>query len=166
MVQAARRRLLVRARLRDDELAGAFLPEAAWRLVDLREPPEARDPLRSDDDLCRLEPVAREDRVLEPRLACDDPVRDEAADSPRTSDLRVGRGSRERLPRAPRELPDLPDFLRRPPPLAALSRRTSLLKLLCSPEEVWFWTIRARLLSSNLSNHSSQEISSSESSPV
>lgn len=59
--------------------------------------------------------------------------------------------------------------LERPPfrPLSsAVSRLTSLLKLLCWPRAVWSWTSSARLLSSNFWNQSSHDISSSDPSPL
>jgi len=66
----------------------------------------------------------------------------------------------------PRE-PELRD--ERPPlrPLSsALSRLTSLLKLLCWPRAVWSCTSSARLRSSNFWNQSSHDISSSDPAPL
>ena len=69
------------------------------------------------------------------------------------------------LTRSPRAL-----VFRVPRPLLcrapAFSLDTSLLKLLCSPLAVRSCTNKARLLSSNFWNHSSQLISSRESSPL
>jgi hypothetical protein len=69
----------------------------------------------------------------------------------------------------PRELLELdarPRLEPRPEAAAAVSRDTSLLKLLFSPLAVVSCRINARPRSSNLSNQSSHEISSSESAPL
>jgi hypothetical protein len=49
---------------------------------------------------------------------------------------------------------------------SAVSRLTSLLKLLCCPRAVWTCTSSARLLSSNFWSHSSQSTDCSESWPL
>jgi hypothetical protein len=70
------------------------------------------------------------------------------------------------LPRDPAPLRDALRLVRTPRARAsAVSRATSLLKLLISPPRVVSCSTSASPDSSNLSNHSSQEISSSDSSP-
>jgi hypothetical protein len=119
-----------------DSLDACFFP-AARTSVDRR---DARPPL-----FFAREPPDEElrellDAVREPRDEAREPLDDE---------------------RLPLLLPE-----RAPEELSTLSRLTSLLKLLRWPPAVSSCTIRAKLFSSNFSNHSSQSISSREPAPL
>lgn len=125
------------------------------RLLDEPDALPERDRLA---DLERERFVERE-RLLERELLRDPerPRDEEARDRP------VRDAVRERVPALARLLPR---WDRPPCALSAVSRLTSLLKLLFWPPAVSSCTRRASALVSNLSNHSSQEISSSESPPL
>jgi hypothetical protein len=144
---------------------------------------------RADEIEVTREPPLRE-REREPRaevprfdLAVDeDPLADDLElDDFEAEDLEPEDRREERLRPEPAPLCELrarAEVRLRPAGLCLLTRRrlrarsstvsrpTSLLKLLFWPRAVSFCTTRARLLSSNFSNQSSQEISSRESAPL
>jgi hypothetical protein len=164
-----------------DDLAPELLRRAVL-------PREVRVPVSPDRprelDFLALEPELRVDEERGERALPRDELREvvDFEDARPSVRLRL----RERLPLAERELDverdppreplRLPALLDRPPLRAlprcprdsaccAVSRLTILLKLLRCPLAAVSWKSSARPRSSNLSNHSSHEISSSEFSP-
>jgi len=129
-------------------------------LAAVREPP----PVRALREEPLPDALLREEREpLEAVVLRDEVLRDDEA-APREDDFLLC----ERLPLLPplllRDWPERPEFPRSA--CAAVSRLTILLKLLRSPAAVVSWYSRARPRSSNLSNQSSQLISSSEPAPL
>jgi hypothetical protein len=168
--------LLERARLPREEVARADPLRLLRRELPLRLP-VARE--RDAADREREEEVRRErlPEVERERLAVFARVERLDADADFFAEVRF-RGERDELPERERPREEEVDLrslllLEREVPrcerefdLAAVSRLTSLLKLLCCPPAVWSCTSNARPLLSNLSNHSSHSISSSEPSPL